>query len=461
MAVEVYMGREPLTGEELRTIFEEVLPVDELRAFAEEFEVVQRQRKLDIAALVLLRIITAGTPSGGWHADALRTYGKLGAPKVVRSSFYDWFDPQFEKLMARLAERALAYCRIQELDFPDPLRTVLDWRVVNSESVKLSPALKEKFPSAGDYAAVKGHKVLSIGAGVPVAYHISPAREHDSQHLVIDESWRSYRLLCDKAYATFARIEACNQHGVSYVIRRKEGWKPKVDHIARGTVLKGLTAGSELSVVLEDVLALDGKAIDCDVRLGEKGLKTRLVGIDTPKGYCFFPTNLAPVIGPVQVANLYRVRWEIELNNKLDKSVHRLDHTNAERSCSLVAMLHACLLSSILTALVVHRYHLNTKPKGNRARDVAPLHQLLVTKAIASAQGIFQRSNLGEVDRWDLLAKYVVHLGKDPNWRRKPSILDQMRGSKILPVKTRPKTKSASAKRALPIKHGSATIACR
>jgi hypothetical protein len=447
-AREVFVGREPLTGSELQAIFEEVLPVEEILAFAEEMGVVQRQRKLDVAALVLALIITAGTPSGGWHADALRNYFKLNAPKVARSSFYDWFDPPFEALMARLAERALVYCQAQELDLPGPLRTVLDWRVVDSETVKLPKPLQAVYPGTGDFAAVKVHKVLSIGSGCPVAYHLSPSREHDSKHLEIDASWRDYGLLADKAYASIARLEACNQHGVAFVIRLKEGWKPKVDYIARGTQLKELTVGSELSVVLESVLALDGKAIDCDVRIGERGLAARLVGIDTPKGYCFFLTNLPPFIGPVQVANLYRVRWEIELTNKLDKSVHRLDHTGAERSCSLGAMLHACLLSSMLTALIVHRYHLNTRPRGSRSRDIAPLHQLLVAKAIASAHDIFHRSLLGEEDRWDFLAEYVVHLGKDPNWRRKPSTLDQMRGSRVLPKTPSAKAKSASAKRA-------------
>jgi hypothetical protein len=39
-----------------------------------------------------------------------------------------------------------------------------------------------------------------------------------------------------------------------------------------------------------------------------------------PRGYCFYLTNLSPRTGPRQVADLYRVRWEIESDNKLDKS---------------------------------------------------------------------------------------------------------------------------------------------
>ena len=395
---------------------------------------------------MLSLIITAGTPSGGWHADALKNYTKLNVARVARSSFYDWFDPAFESLMEKLAERALAYCRAQKLDLPGPLRTVLDWRVVDSETIKLKKELQGVYPGTGDYAAIKVHKTLSIGSGCPVAYHLSPAREHDSIHLDVDESWRGYGLLADKGYASIARLAACQEHGVSYVIRLKDNWKPKVDHIARGTCIKPLSPGTDFDVVLDDVLALDGKAIDCDVRVGASDLAVRLVGIHTPQGYCFFLTNLAPTIGPMQVANLYRIRWEIELTNKLDKSVNRLDHTGAERSCSLKAMLHACLLSSILTALVVHRYHLNTCPKGTRSRDVAPLHQLLVAKALVAIHREIGQCMLGESDEWERWAEYVVHFGKDPNWRRNPSTLDQMRGSRVLPKATRAKTKSASAK---------------
>jgi hypothetical protein len=48
--------------------------------------------------------------------------------------------------------------------------------------------------------------------------------------------------------------------------------------------------------------------------------------------------------------------------------------------------------------------------------------------------------------QWEHLAAVIVHAGKDPNWRRKPSILDQFRGWKILPS-SRPR-RSTLAKRA-------------
>jgi hypothetical protein len=36
--------------------------------------------------------------------------------------------------------------------------------------------------------------------------------------------------------------------------------------------------------------------------------------------------------------------------------------------------------------------------------------------------------------RWDKIAEILTHSGKDPNWRRQPSVLDQLRGWKRQPV---------------------------
>jgi hypothetical protein len=68
-------------------------------------------------------------------------------------------------------------------------------------------------------------------------------------------------------------------------------------------------------------LRLDGQVVDADVHVGKgkAAVHVRLVGVPTPKGYCFLLTNLPPRIGPRQVADLYRVRWEVALCQRLLK----------------------------------------------------------------------------------------------------------------------------------------------
>jgi hypothetical protein len=344
--------------------------------------------------------------------------------------------------MAALADRALTYARAQQVDLSGLLSGVKDWYIVDSTTVRVRDALRAEFPGAGKYAALKVYKVLSVGCGAPVHYHFSPVREHDRRHLEVDASWRGCGLLVDLAYASLARLRACNTHGVRFVIRLKDNWKPKVEYIARGQVTPEFLPGTYIDVLLEEeILVLDGRAIDADVQVGDMNhpVHLRLVGVHTPKGYGFFLTNLPPRVGPRQVADLYRVRWEVELSIRLDKSVHRLDEVDAERPCSLKPLLHASLIAAIIAALLAHTHNRQTRPQQDGApRTEAPLHpRLLALQLAVSCQMIalaFELQGSEAPLRWDTIASLFTHSGQDPNWRRRPSVLDQLCSGKRQPV---------------------------
>lgn len=431
-----------MTGDEVRQVFEAMLPQDAIDRLCQQCGVIERQRKLNLGMLVRAMVISAGTPGGAYQADVLRSYLEGEVPRVTRAAFYRWFDAPLEQCMAALAERALAYARAQEVDLPGPLSGVKDWYIVDSTTVTVRDALIEDFPGTGDYAAIKVHKVLSVGCGALVRYHFSPAREHDSRHLTVDESWRGCGLLADLGYASLERLRACEAHDVRFVLRLKDNWKPKVDYIARGQVSQEFFPGTDLDALLaEATLVLDGRAIDADVHMGgaKQPLHLRLVGVQTPKGYCFFLTNLPPRLGPLQVADLYRVRWEVELSIRLDKSVNRLDEVDTEQPCSLKTLLYASLMASTIAALLAHTHNLTTRPsQAGAPRTEAPLHpRLLALQLAVSCQFIAEACHLKGVvakRRWEKIAELLTHSGKDPNWRRRPSVLDQLRGWKRKPV---------------------------
>jgi len=319
---------------------------------------------------------------------------------------------------------------------------VQDWYIVDSTTVTVRDALLADVPGTGAYAAIKVHTVLSVGCGAPVRDHFSPAREHDSRPLTIDASWRGCGLLADLGYASIARLRACEAHDVRFVLRLKDNWKPKVDYLARGQVTGEFFPGPDReALVADDTLVLDGRALDADVHVG--GAKhprhLRLVGVQPPTGYGCFLTNLPPRLGPLQVADLDRVRWEVELSLRLDKSVHRLDAIDAEQPCSLKTLLHAALIASTIAAILAHTHHLKTRPPpGDGSRQEAPLHpRRLAWQLAVSCQSMAQAFELrGTAAKrpWDKIAAWLTHSGKDPNWRRRPSVLDQLRGWKRQPV---------------------------
>jgi hypothetical protein len=157
-------------------------------------------------------------------------------------------------------------------------------------------------------------------------------------------------------------------------------------------------------------------------------------------GYCFYLTNLPRSIGPRQVADLYRVRWEVELSNNLDKSSHRLDEIDARKPAAVNALVHATVISSMLVGLIVHRNNLTiardaTTPDGTRTQP--PLHHGLVARGLATSAfrltDMLDQGPLTEAAEWDRQADVLRFMGHDTNWRRKPSVLDQMRGYKVMP----------------------------
>jgi len=430
-----------MRGSDVREVFETILPEAALAKAVRDAGLQSRARKLDAIGLLRAMVIAASTGYGGRQADVMRLYLESGGEPIVRGGFYRWFGAGLEAAMETVRDLALDYAARQRPDLPGWLgRHVSDWVIVDSSTVKLDARLKREYPGAGDYAALKVHKHFSVGIGTTVAYHLSPAREHDARHLRIDESWSGRGLLADLGYASVGLLSDCAQHGVKVVIRLKESWKPRVHAIDSGNLTRTFAPGTDLDLLLrQKTLLLDGTDIDAAVQVGTQDVATRLVAIVTPKGYCFYLTNLPRTVSPRQVADLYRVRWEIEGDNKLDKSCLNLSEIGARTGASVRALVHASLTGSIMIGLLAyhHRRRETTPPKEGAPRTTPPIHAQSLARAVGcAAQGIATAMTLHGAAarrRWQELADYLEHLGRDPNWRRRPSVLDQLRGWQIEP----------------------------
>jgi Transposase DDE domain len=447
-----------LDGDVLREIFETVLPEQHLNDLIHKAKFEERSRKRDAVAFIRAMVIAAATGYGGRQRDVARVYFENGSPKVARGGFYAWFGPELEVTMAAVARRAIVYAALLPLDLPPLMATFArDFHIVDSSTVRLPDELFDEYPGTGDYAALKVHKRFSVGLGTLVDYHLSPAREHDSKHLKIDETWRGLGLLVDLGYASLQRLCDCETHGVVYVVRLKENWKPRVDQINRGEVTATFLAGSDLGALLDDgALLLGGRVVDATVTVGPPGrtVRCRLVGVPGPDGeYHFYLTNLPRSLGPRQVADFYRVRWEIESDNKLDKSCSHLDAIAARTGPAARALVHASLTSSMLACLIVHRHRLSERPPPAEGteRTSPPLHPQSVARAMAGTALRIAATLALDAEKasaeWQKIADYVYHLGRDPNWRSRPSVLDQMRGWRTSPGRPRRARIAASKRR--------------
>ncbi len=436
-----------MTGDELREHLRGALDAETINALSDKYGVQARERKLIVFELVVALILSGGTHEGGRQYDILRTYVDNGAPRVRRGTFYSWFTEPLLNLVTELLDKAISLGEQQPKLLPGILGSVADWRVFDSTTIRLDDALVDTFPGAGEYAALKIHKEWSVGTGNLVAYSITPAREHDSPHLIVDERRRGTGLLMDLGYASIERLAECERYDVRFVMRLKENWRPTVNRLVRGAAFRDAVEGADFDALLEqDIVVLDGHAIDADVTVGRGARKVpcRLVGIPTPKGYCFFLTNVSRrTHGPHQIGDLYRVRWEIEVDNKVDKAGARLDEISARKPVSARILILATLLNTTIARTIVQSEKLAivaAKAAPNEPASRPPLHPILLMRALASAHGTIVRlflSDAHEIPEWRKLMSRLRDFGSDPNWRRRPSVLDKIQGLTAPPKPSR------------------------
>jgi hypothetical protein len=288
---------------------------------------------------------------------------------------------------------------------------------------------------------VKVHKAYSLGRHNMLDFELSPAREHDSSRFPVTEALRGFGLLMDLGYASHERLMDCQRHDVFCVIKLKTGWKARLTSVTVGEVTE-LFEGTDFAEALSfGQLSCKDGFIDADVALNRGAYWMRLVAVQTPeKGLCVFLTNLPREhYSPGVVGDLYRLRWEIEKSNKLDKSDFSLADLDCRKVCSARTMIYASLLGCSIVGRLVHADHC-ALAAVNQPLTRGPIHARLLAMALATFHTTITAAITGGAPPgpvWDDLARRLAHLSRDPNWRRRPSVLDTLLGFTVSPGRPR------------------------
>ena len=421
----------------LRTVFETVLPLETINDAVVRLGVQKRQRSLDPVKLLFSLVLMGGTSECGRLAAVVRDYFRRGGKEVVAGAYYKWFDDELLALMRELSDNALTYVEQMRPHLPGILSGRRDWRAVDSTVVKLRDELIGEWPGTGTYAALKVHKVYSLGVENVVAYHITPARRHDGPELTIDETWRGMGLIVDLGYAGFQLLQACQAHDVHIVVRLKDGWKVYLDDSVKPEVKRtwvGVTP--EQRDGKADFELTESELLDVDVTVGppEASVPMRLVGVPLDREYGLFLTSVPRnTHSAVEVGELYRLRWSIEIDNKLAKSGCQLDEITAEKPVSAEILVHAAMLASILANAIAHLDAVAQGAVGSRTVRLKrpPIHALILWKCIVAAASDLAAllANPATTNKdWAHSASFLTAGGADRNWKLKPSPIDRVKG---------------------------------
>lgn len=247
--------------------------------------------------------------------------------------------------------------------------------------VRLHRLLAASFPATRTNhttAAAKLHVVFSLARQVVTRLAITAERVGDRACVPIGDWMRGHLVRFDLGYYQYELFQRIATRRAFFISRLRENGNPRVVAVRRG-IARGCAAKGRR---LWDIEFAHGRPVDLDVDIGRgeaRGI-LRLVGRYNPEKDCWhlYLTNLPPrSFSPDEVAELYRLRWEVELLFKELKSTCRLEDMPSSREHVVLTLLYASMLAIIAARALAFRVEDPGQP------DASTLSLRIVTKYLA------------------------------------------------------------------------------
>ena len=343
----------------------ELVGPDEIIEAGRRLGMIQRDRKLDLPALVESTIL-AVWPTPGMQTSIFTNYGALAREMLAPSSFYDRFSIPYAELMRELMLRAIEAVREatpesrRAKDFGVLLKEFTDVQVADSTSLLLQKLARHWAPSTSKEkpAGVKWHAIVSLKDGVPFADRLTEQRLHDSAGLPDGALATGTLTLFDLGYLDVERFIDAIGRGGHFLTRLKTNHNPTVLRVHTGEGARVKVRGMRLDEALtQKVLLDDAGALDLDVLLeaGGQTAKARVVAeLSSADGeFHWYLTSISrDVLTVDDVVEAYRLRWHIELFFKQLKSGAGLDAIRATKPSAVAALVYAKVIVICLARLL-------------------------------------------------------------------------------------------------------------
>jgi hypothetical protein len=338
-----------------------LLDPERLQAIAEDLRVVERRRDYDaglVAVSVVLSALQRSTDTQGRLADARRVYEMLGGGATKESGFRKAVRKVAPVLREILDRRLGAVAAgVADPELRGRLSALGDVLIPDGCAFKLANTLAGTYAGTGQPAEMKFHAVYSVRAGGIVSLHATAGAVHDNDGFA-PQVWVPGSLyIWDLGYNDYGRVVAATKAGAIVLQRLKSGANPKaLASFGPGGHRRELYSEDGGEVRLDDACAMglvhQQRILDLDAELRENGevAIVRIVCVPFGGEDRYYLTTLArDVFSPHDVAELYRLRWEIELFFRGLKGATRLDEV---RRLQNEESLHAIVYGSLLAALL-------------------------------------------------------------------------------------------------------------
>jgi putative transposase len=345
-----------------------LLDPDRIQAMAEDMVVIRLKRVhhmgLLVSSLVLSALERQSDTSGRW-LDAQTVYKQIGGPRSGKTSFRNK-TRQVIPVMQEMLNRRMKELTEKTDDFElrGRLKAFSNVLIPDGCAFKLASVLSGYFPGTGNPAELKLHAIYCVKTGlaevVPTA-----GRVHDNDKFTPATWERGALYIWDLGYNDTGRFIDAARAGAVPLQRLKNDANPMVlawwdEEGTRHPVAyedgkpMRLTEASQLDELAEGAFDLDVELRDANGR--REVARVVCVPFDREDRY-YLTTLPRDIFTPFDVAELYRIRWEVELffRNwhgalRMD-DVHRLRHADSVQAHVSASLLAAALARDIHAGL--------------------------------------------------------------------------------------------------------------
>ncbi len=355
------------------------LDPDRLQALAEDLGCAQRHRALHAGMLTIAVILAAlqqGPDTQGRWLDAHALCERLGGGSVKPSALGEKIralEPVFRILLRRRVIQLAA----QRSELRGRLADFADVLIPDGCAFKIAAALAGVSPGTSSPAEFKLHAVYSLRANGLVGAATSAGVVHDNDGFKPDTWVRDALYIWDLGYQDYDRFVDAVKHGAVPLQRLKDkanpvvlAWydadgvrHPLVDHAGGPLRLE--------AACMAGLLPQDG-AVDLDVSLRDarrREITARVVCVPFEGEDRWYLTTLPRTrFTTHDVAELYRMRWEVELFFRTLRGAARLDDVRRMRN---PAAVNVAILSSMIAATLGQELTLAINAWESAANDCA------------------------------------------------------------------------------------------
>ena len=343
-----------------------MLDPDRIDAQAEDMRLVQRHRVHHSGLLVCALVLSAFRQSeveGRW-LDAAAIYRDIGGPETGMTSIRDMgrkMLPVMQRMLRKRVKQLAAEAKTVELR--GRMEAFHDVLIPDGCAFKLASVLSGISPGTGQPAELKLHAVYSVKARTALEATPTAGSVHDSDGFW--PTWQAGALyIWDLGYQSVERFVEGALAGAHLLQRLKDNHNPEVVASYGPTgARRAIRDADGVPVRLEEALAVGlvhkREQLDLDVKLVERRLVdgkrrtviARLVCVPTEGEDRYYLTTLPrSTFTPSDIAELYRIRWEVELFFRNWKGGVRMDHVHRLRNpTSLAVAVTASMLAALLS----------------------------------------------------------------------------------------------------------------